>query len=62
MTPDEKLKMFEKYLLKRMSFERMMLAVVEHGENDPTPYQIRITLLEDIIHDFDALVNTQGDE
>ncbi len=61
MTADEKLKTFEKYLMRRLSFERMMLTVVEQGKNDPTPYQIRTVLLEDIIHDFDALVNTQDE-
>jgi hypothetical protein len=63
MTSDEKLELFDKYLSRRLSFERMMLTVIEQGDKDgekARPYRIRNELLEDIIHDFDILVKSDG--
>jgi hypothetical protein len=62
MNPEEQLKVFETYLKRRASFEKMVLAVVEAGESQSQAvidaHRIRLDLLDDIIHDFDALVKS----
>lgn len=60
MNAEEKLKVFKTYLIRRMSHVQMLIAVTEQSGDDEAIKWLhrRRDELDDIIHDFDALVNT----
>lgn len=63
MTPDEKLTMFRKYLQRRLSHVKMLLTVAESANKDSHAielFRLQRDELDDIIHDFDLLVKSDG--
>lgn len=63
MTSDEKLNLFQKYLQRRRSHILMLLTVAESANKDSQAiemFRLQRDNLNDIIHDFDILVKSDG--
>ena len=63
MTLDEKVTMFQKYLQRRRSHIQMLLTIAESANQDSLAidmFRLRRDELNDIIHDFDILVKSDG--
>lgn len=63
MTSDEKLNLFRKYLQRRLSHVKMLLTVAESANQDShviEMFRLQRDDLNDIIHDFDMLVKSDG--
>lgn len=63
MTSDDKLNLFQKYLQRRRSHIQMLLTVAESANQDSHAiemFRLRRDELDDIIHDFDVLVKSDG--
>lgn len=63
MTSDDKLNLFRKYLQRRRSHIQMLLTVAESANQDSIAieiFRLRRAELNDIIHDFDILVKSDG--
>ena len=64
MTSDDKLNLFQKYLKRRRSHIQMLLTVAESANQSAQAiemFRLRWNELNDIIHDFDALVKSNGE-